>query len=230
MPNLNKRGETKSYRAKRNNREIYNSYRWQKLTKQFLKENRLCVRCLEEGRTTIATVSDHIIPITHGGQEWDTKNLQPLCASHHSRKTMTEDRVAQKASCYVVFGPPCSGKSTFIDERKKPFDFLLDTDKITQAILNTPSYRIRSRSESMIILSARDAMLRSMLKEDITIWIPTTYLSGVFNHFKYELIEMNTTLDQCVQYLKNSDRDNKHEQREIINHWFDKQNNLNLLK
>jgi len=230
MPSLNKRGETKPYRTKRKNRELYNSYRWQKLTKQFLTQNRLCVRCLEEGRTTVATVSDHIIPITHGGPQWDTTNLQPLCASHHSRKTMTEDRILQKAKCYVIFGPPCSGKSTLIHERKKPFDFLLDTDLITKAILNTPSYRIRSRSEAMVILSARDAMIRSMLKEDITLWIPTTYLSGVFNHFKYELIEMNTTLEQCIQYLNGSDRDHKQEQRGHIITWFDKQTNLSLLK
>jgi 5-methylcytosine-specific restriction enzyme A len=66
--------------------------RWRKARKYFLSKNPLCVRCMEQGRLTIATVVDHIIP--HKGDKklfWDSNNWQALCASCHSRKTAKED-------------------------------------------------------------------------------------------------------------------------------------------
>ena len=57
-----------------------------------LRERPFCVRCLERGEYTIATVVDHIKP--HKGDSelfFDVKNLQPLCKVCHDIKTATED-------------------------------------------------------------------------------------------------------------------------------------------
>ena len=67
--------------------------RWQKASKAFLQAHPLCVRCMEEGRYTKATIVDHIKP--HRGDPtlfWDEGNWQPLCKWCHDQKTMTEDR------------------------------------------------------------------------------------------------------------------------------------------
>jgi hypothetical protein len=48
--------------------------------------------CLAKGKVEPATIADHIVP--HKGQEqlfWFGE-LQSLCASHHSTKTMTTER------------------------------------------------------------------------------------------------------------------------------------------
>lgn len=66
---------------------------WQRESKKFLMQHKLCVMCLEEKKITEATVVDHIIP--HRGDNdlfWDRNNWQPLCKHHHDVKTMTEDR------------------------------------------------------------------------------------------------------------------------------------------
>ena len=66
---------------------------WQKASRQFLQAHPLCVRCMEEGKYTKATVVDHIKP--HRGNPklfWDEGNWQPLCKPCHDQKTMTEDR------------------------------------------------------------------------------------------------------------------------------------------
>ena len=70
----------------------YNS-KWRRESKKFLEIHPLCVRCLEKGIATPATVVDHIIP-HRGDQElfWDRSNWQPLCKKCHDRKTMTEDK------------------------------------------------------------------------------------------------------------------------------------------
>ena len=64
--------------------------RWVKFRKQYIKENPLCVECLKAGRTTIASVCDHIIPISGGGDCWDLGNIQALCGSCHNKKTAKE--------------------------------------------------------------------------------------------------------------------------------------------
>lgn len=74
-------------------KHLYN-YKWSKLSKAFLKRNPLCVYCLQVGKTTPATVTDHIVP--HMGNLelfWDQSNFQPLCKHcHDSVKTMEEAR------------------------------------------------------------------------------------------------------------------------------------------
>lgn len=63
-------------------------YRWQKARAGFLRKHPLCLHCEQEGRVTTATEVDHIVP--HRGDKslfWDRSNWQPLCKTHHSRKT-----------------------------------------------------------------------------------------------------------------------------------------------
>ena len=66
--------------------------RWQIVSKAYLANHPFCVRCLESGIHTHATVVDHIVP--HKGNQslfWDKSNWQPLCKQCHDKKTATED-------------------------------------------------------------------------------------------------------------------------------------------
>ena len=70
---------------------------WKKERDNYLATNQLCVRCLADGQSVLATVVDHISPWNHGTTEaerdqlfWDTKNWQPLCGHHHAVKTFVE--------------------------------------------------------------------------------------------------------------------------------------------
>ncbi len=66
--------------------------RWRKLRIQVLNAEPLCRICAREGRTTGATVVDHIIP--HKGNSellYSRENLQPLCKRHHDIKTALKD-------------------------------------------------------------------------------------------------------------------------------------------
>ena len=67
--------------------------RWQRLRLQFLRSHPLCAMCQAEGRTTAATVVDHIRP--HRGDPvlmWDTANWQPLCKQHHDSDKQSIDK------------------------------------------------------------------------------------------------------------------------------------------
>lgn len=73
---------------------LYNTARWIKGRVIFLAHNPLCVYCLEVGKTTPATVVDHIKP--HKGDEklfFDPNNRQGLCKRcHDSDKALEESR------------------------------------------------------------------------------------------------------------------------------------------
>lgn len=73
---------------------------WQKLRAKVLKRDRgLCVVCLGDGVTTLATDVDHVIPKSRGGTD-DEANLQSLCDAHHKAKTALEAKQAKAARTY----------------------------------------------------------------------------------------------------------------------------------
>lgn len=57
--------------------------------RRWLRDNCLCVHCLQVGRVTAATIVDHRRPLAHGGVD-DESNLQSLCKDHHDRKSIEE--------------------------------------------------------------------------------------------------------------------------------------------
>jgi len=63
---------------------------WKRLRLWFLRRNPLCLHCKEQGELTPATEVDHIKPINDGGDRLDHMNLQALCKSCHSRKTVQD--------------------------------------------------------------------------------------------------------------------------------------------
>lgn len=77
-----------------------NSYRrgytkqWYKLRDRFIRDNPLCIECRRAGAIKAAEHVDHIIP-TQGVDDpnhFDEDNLQSLCASCHSRKTVEDTK------------------------------------------------------------------------------------------------------------------------------------------
>ncbi len=65
-------------------------HKWRLLRLAFLRANPLCVECAKAGRDEAAVHCDHIIAREKGGSD-DEANLQGLCHSCHSRKTVRED-------------------------------------------------------------------------------------------------------------------------------------------
>lgn len=59
---------------------------WRETRKAYLIEYPHCVVC-----GAVATEVDHITPISEGGARLDWNNLQAMCKTHHSQKTVLED-------------------------------------------------------------------------------------------------------------------------------------------
>ena len=81
-------GQKRRQQQRGNSSQRGYNHQWKKARLAFLKENPLCVECQADGKTTAATVVDHIIP-HRGDQElfWDANNWQPMCQHHQNAKT-----------------------------------------------------------------------------------------------------------------------------------------------
>lgn len=89
---------TRHDRIRGSARERGYSSTWDKLSKQHLADNPLCVKCLEIGLTVAATVTDHIIPIDVAPEKkFDKDNLMSLCTSCNTLKGKTTDKAIREA-------------------------------------------------------------------------------------------------------------------------------------
>jgi 5-methylcytosine-specific restriction protein A len=73
-------------------RTWYNDARWRARRKLQLQKQPLCEDCLAEGKTTPATIVDHVEP--HGGdlRKFFTGALRSLCKCHHDPKWADDKR------------------------------------------------------------------------------------------------------------------------------------------
>lgn len=98
MPYLPKKQPKRSYikqqqRKPTSNQRFYADARWTKTRELYRKSvGLLCEACLYSGinHTEPRMPVDHIIPIEHGGDELDKRNLNLLCHSHHNSKSGRE--------------------------------------------------------------------------------------------------------------------------------------------
>lgn len=54
--------------------------------RRLAQTNGLCEHCLKDGRTTLATIVNHIVPLARGGEDTD-ENTENLCAKHDAQVT-----------------------------------------------------------------------------------------------------------------------------------------------
>lgn len=74
--------------------------RWRKARVAFLAAHPLCAYCLDAGRTTAASVVDHVQP--HRGDPrlfWDAANWQALCQPCHDRHKAKLERSGSLPGC-----------------------------------------------------------------------------------------------------------------------------------
>lgn len=146
-----------------------------KLRLRRLRAEPLCRHCAERGKTVVATVVDHIIPLGDGGTDVDS-NTQSLCDICHLIKTSAEGAVNQGASNHpgwlersgvplvIVCGPPCSGKTTYVKQHASAADTIIDLDSILMRL--RPNYRHWMQAIDPLLFNqairARNALLGTL--------------------------------------------------------------------
>lgn len=121
------------------------------------------------------------------------------------------------ARIIVVVGPPCSGKTTLVRERKRDGDIVIDWDAIGVALGSTEEHR-HHPALMPFIAEARDALLARLLTRENDIahaWIITT--GNTAEMIYHERIVMDTPVDEC---LRRADADGRTEDvKQAIRDW-----------
>jgi len=78
------------YERSKERQSFYNSPAWKETRRRQLTAVPYCEECRREGRLTKATMVDHMVPIAQGGERYAPSNLQSLCYSCHSKKSILE--------------------------------------------------------------------------------------------------------------------------------------------
>jgi hypothetical protein len=124
-------------------------------------------RCQIRGRRCLGSANevDHIVPIVAGGAMYDPANLRAACKPCNSGRVSAERAQdgwkRAQTRITLVYGPPASGKSTLVNERKQPGDLVVDYDAIAESLGSDTSHG-HSDAINDAASSARNALLRKL--------------------------------------------------------------------
>jgi len=119
--------------------------------RKLFKRSPWCVLCLRDNRFTIATIRDHIVPLSEGGTDTDD-NTQALCVACHDQKSARENvhgkaRASAGAqyprvgvAITVVCGAAGTGKTAYVERHRRPGDLVWDLDAIADVMAQCPTF------------------------------------------------------------------------------------------
>lgn len=166
----------------------------------------------------------HIAEIAFG--ENNIKQVHKACHNVIHRHAK-----AKLKRVYIVYGPPCSGKTTYVLKRRWEGDLIVDMDKLFQAISLEPLYTKPD------VLAPHVFCLRDLLIDNIKTrygrWDSAWVIGGYPDKYKRnklaedlgaEIIYIETEKDECIRRLSLCPLRSKHkkEWEGYINKWFDR--------
>ena len=126
----------------------------------------------------------------------------------------------------IIYGPPCSGKSTYVSENLADDDIRFDYDSIMQSISNKKSHEY-SDLHLPYVIKYRGLIIEQANKDEgmNNVYIIATRLTDKLNEeltgmdVEYKLIE--TTKEECYEFLEtDSSRVDKEFWKQKIDDWF----------
>ncbi len=128
----------------------------------------------------------------------------------------------------VVYGAPCSGKSTYCREKIGKNDIVYDYDMLARALTYGKTHTVERGAVHQYILDFRMMLIRRLKneKEIENVWFISTVLTKgireLLEPFSPNYIEIKTSKDECLKRLENDDeRPDKKVWRKKIEEWFE---------
>ena len=189
---------------------------WRELRAKVLDAEPYCRGCRKRGVAKLASQVDHEDGNSCNNELW---NLQPLCASCHSRKTAMENggfghleimpSWLPKPACrlFVVCGPPGAGKSTHVAKNAAPGDVILDTDQISRQVYGRPLHQL-TKPELALVFARRNRTLAALSNAEPSsvAWLIAT--AGSFRQRKFwtdlgaEVVVLFPGILECINRVQ----------------------------
>lgn len=199
---------------------MYNSTAWKKVRNLYIAKHPLCEVCTMRGFVTIAREIHHRVPLSEGGSLLEESNLQALCHSCHMQIHGFKGKGDTEIN--VVYGAPCSGKTTWVEKQFKPGDFVWDMDKVISATMLLPDHADINKAQLYMVLAMRDAVIEQLKRKDCTLtraWViitDPTKLRKVLHMATFW--EVKASLEVCLVRAKKDKRSK--DVIAVIHEWF----------
>ena len=219
--------------------DFYRSNEWRQLRQQLMisrshpNKGLLCQHCGEVILKDIDCIAHHIKELTPVNVHDVNVSLNPnnILLVHHRCHNAIHERFGQPVQhkVYIVYGPPLSGKTTYVRTSKGRKDIVLDLDELYKAITLLPAFD-KPTELAQNIFQLRDVLL-DQIKTRTGKWSQAWIIGGYPNFVERErlaqqlgaeLLFIEATQDECLQRLY-QDKDKLHVQKEwqqYIQQWF----------
>lgn len=204
--------------------------------KSLFERQPLCVLCERAGRVSLATIRDHTIPLAQGGVD-EESNTQALCKECHDIKSAGEKRQGSRESWHndvefaeqaqarrlpslprsvipitIVCGAPGSGKSSYVRERAREADVVIDLDDIKAELSRQPIYQCGPQWTAPA-LDERNRRLRDLSRDTLhrhawfIVGAPTeeerNYWASMLGG---DVVLLDTPYEECAARIQNDPR------------------------
>jgi hypothetical protein len=217
-------------------KSFYASERWQRFRMALIAERGpVCQKCHRVIGNPIDCTLHHIKELTPENVNDVTISLKPdnimiVCHDCHDRE---HHRFGHQSDhgVYIVYGPPMSGKTTYVRQYMNRGDLVVDMDRLYEAVSLLPEY---DKPDNLLsnVLGIHNQLIDN-IKTRYGKWCSAWVVGGYADHYKRdqlannlgaELILCDVSKEECLSRLEMDEgrRCRKDEWTKYIGQWFDR--------
>lgn len=217
---------------------FYTSRPWINLIKQLRIERinndglLLCEHCGLPIIHKYDCIGHHKIELTEENYQDANISLNPdnIMLVHHSCHNKIHDRLglSYAKQVYLVYGSPCSGKTTWVKDNMNYGDIVVDMDNIWQCISGCDRY-IKPKRLTQNVFAIRDSLI-DMVRVRRGNWLNAYIIGGyplisererLIKSLGAREVFIDTPKEECITRLRSCDNRSS-EYEKFIEEWFEK--------
>lgn len=216
---------------------FYRSKKWRALIKLLKQQRRnkdgliICEHCQKPILCDYDVIAHHIEELNRGNINDATISLNPdnIALVHHKCHNQIHNKVGYcKPQVFIVYGSPCSGKSTYVYNIQHEGDLIIDIDRIWQCLSGMSAYIKPNRIKPLVFYVYNQLLEQVAMRNGS--WKNCYIVGGFKNPLEREkladrlgarLILIDTPKEECLRRLhENPQGRNKKEWEQFIDEWF----------
>lgn len=218
-------------------KSFYNSKAWRTLRLNLISERKnKCARCGETIAYSKDIIGHHKIELTpenvHDANiSLNPENIEIICFECHNKEHKRFGfNVAKGKQVFLVYGPPLSGKTSFVKENMSRGDLIVDIDKLYEAVTLLPCY---DKPDALFrnVIGIHNQLLDN-IKTRYGKWNNAWVIGGYADKYKRdrlandigaEVIFMDINKEECLKRLELDEgrKPWRAEWQQYINKWFE---------
>lgn len=201
--------------------DFYNSREWEQFRKVVILERlhddglTYCEYCHKPILKSYDCIAHHKVALTDFNIHDVSVALNPdnIMLVHHRCHNLIHNKLGKpQQQVFIVYGSPCSGKSSYVRDNMEVGDLIVDMDSIWQSVSGCDRYTKPNQIKS-VVFGVRDCLvdcIRTRRGKWSTAWIIGGYpyraeRERLARQLNARLIHIDTSIDECMNRLLNCD-------------------------